>query len=238
MTNQSEDISRREVLSRMALLSAGVEYFASMFRTTDRSEKWAPEDALVHYAAAITPCEHLSKGGGEGISLAYGVLTTYLDPLKKIVNEYSQHRVEAALLVAQALLVKATLSLHREGPKRAINYGKQACIYSKVSENVPLRLATLKRLAWMYACNKQEPQALDTMLKAQSLLQKQLKKVFLLILLYLEKSMEECQNTRHKWDKRMRLFMLFKMPKQAFLAQICWRRQMPLVPILTNRHLS
>jgi transcriptional regulator with XRE-family HTH domain/tetratricopeptide (TPR) repeat protein len=176
MTNQSEEISRREALRRMALLPVGVEYFGSTPRTTDRSEKWAPEDALVHYAAAITACEHLSKGDGEDISLAYGVLTTYLDPLKKIVDDYSQHRIEAARLVAQALLVKATLSLHREGPKRAINYGKQACIYSKVSENVPLRLATLKRLAWMYACNKQEPQALDTMLKAQSLLQKQQKK--------------------------------------------------------------
>lgn len=176
MTNQSEDISRREALRRMALLPAGVEYFGSTPRTTDRSEKWAPEDALVHYAAAITACEYLSKGDGEDISLAYGVLTTYLDPLKKIVDEYAQHRIEAARLVAQALLIKATLSLHREGPKRAINYGKQACIYSKVSENVPLRLATLKRLAWMYACNKQEPQALDTMLKAQSLLQKQQKK--------------------------------------------------------------
>jgi tetratricopeptide (TPR) repeat protein len=176
MTNQSEDISRREALRRMALLPAGVEYFGSTPRTTDRSEKWAPEDALVHYAAAITACEHLSKGDGEDISLAYGVLTTYLDPLKKIVDDYNQHRVEAARLVAQALLIKATLSLHREGPKRAITYGKQACIYSKVSENVPLRLATLKRLAWMYACNKQEPQALDTMLKAQSLLQRQQKK--------------------------------------------------------------
>jgi transcriptional regulator with XRE-family HTH domain/tetratricopeptide (TPR) repeat protein len=176
MTNQSEDISRREALRRMALLPAGVEYFGSMPRTTNRSEKWAPEDALVHYAAAITACEHLSKGDGEDISLAYGVLTTYLEPLKKIVDECTQHRVEAARLVAQALLIKATLSLHREGPKRAINYGKQSYIYSKVSENIPLRLATLKRLAWMYACNKQEPQALDTMLKAQSLLQKQQKK--------------------------------------------------------------
>jgi len=69
-------------------------------------------------------------------------------------------------------LIKATLSLHREGPKRAINYGKQAEIYSREGGDISLQLVILKRLAWMYACDKQGKQALDTVLKARSLLLK------------------------------------------------------------------
>jgi transcriptional regulator with XRE-family HTH domain/tetratricopeptide (TPR) repeat protein len=166
------DIPRRDALRRIALLpiqALGLDALAA-------TRKWAPEDILPHCAAGITACEQLSKGQGEDMSLAYGVLTTYLPPLKEIVDQSSLHRQEASRLVAQALLIKATLSLHREGPKRAISYGKQADIFSKESGNIPLQLIILKRLAWMYACDKQQKQALDTVLKAKSLLLKQQKK--------------------------------------------------------------
>jgi transcriptional regulator with XRE-family HTH domain len=178
MNEQSEqnhegmDISRRDALRRIALLPIQ----ALSLDALGTPPKWAPEDILPHCAAGITACEHLSKGQGEDMSIAYGVLTTYLTPLKEIVDQSSQHRQEASRLVAQALLIKATLSVHREGPKRAISYGKQADIYSKESGSIPLQLVILKRLAWMYACDKQQKQALDTVLKARTLLLKQQKK--------------------------------------------------------------
>ncbi len=166
------DINRRAALHRLALFpikSWGLD-------TLNAAPKWAAEDLLPHCAAGITACDYLSKGQREDMNLAYEVLTTYLNPLKDIVDQSSQHRQEAAELVAQALLIKATLSVHRDGPKRATSYGKQAMIYSKESGNIPLRLASLGGLAWMYSCDKQERQALETVLQAQALLQKQQKK--------------------------------------------------------------
>jgi transcriptional regulator with XRE-family HTH domain len=178
MNEQSEqnhrdaNISRRAALRRLALFPI----HAWGLDALNATPKWKPEDILPHCAAGITACKHLSEGQAEDMSLAYGVLTTYLTPLKEIVDQSSMHREEAAGLVGQALLLKATLGVHREGPKRAVNYAKQAAIYSKESGNIPLQLTTLKLLAWTYALDRQEGQALTTISQAQSLLQKQQKK--------------------------------------------------------------
>jgi DNA-binding XRE family transcriptional regulator len=170
--HQGMDITRRTALRHLALLpihALGLDALGA-------AASWAPEDLLTHCAAGITACEHLSKGQHEDMSLAYAVLTTYLTPLKTIVDESSLHRKEAARLVAQALKCKATLSLHREGPKRAVSYGKQAAVYAKVSEDILLQIMALVKLAWIYSCDKQEKQALVTALQAKSLLLKQQKK--------------------------------------------------------------
>jgi tetratricopeptide (TPR) repeat protein len=166
------DIGRRDALRRLALLPIHVLSLDAL----GTASSWAPENLLTHCATGVTACEHLSKGMGEDMSLAYAALSTYLPPLKTIVEQSSRHRKEAARLVAQALLIKATLNVHREGPKRAISYGRQAVVYSKESGDIPLRVAILKRLAWMYACDKQEKQALEAILQAQFLLEKQQKK--------------------------------------------------------------
>ena len=136
---------------------------------------WAPEDILSHCAGGITACEYLAKGQHEDIALSYSILTTYLTALKQIVDHSSLHRKEAARLAAQSLMIKATLTLHREGPKRGISFGKQAVIYSKESGDTALMAAVMKRLAWMYACDNQEKQALETVLQAKSSLLKQQK---------------------------------------------------------------
>ena len=176
MNEQSEqnykDISRRAALHRLVLFPI----YAWELDKLNATPRWKPEDILPHCAAGITACQQLAKGQAEDMSLAYGVLTTYLTPLKEIVEQSSPYRAEAARLVAHALRIKAVLSVHREGSKRAVNYGKQAVIYSKESGNIPLQLETLTCLAWLYACDKQEKQALETVVKAKSLLQKQQKK--------------------------------------------------------------
>ena len=89
MNEQSEqnhegmDISRRDALRRIALLPIQALSLDALGTTA----KWAPEDILPHCAAGITACEHLSKGQGEDMSIAYGVSTTYLTPLKEIVDQ-------------------------------------------------------------------------------------------------------------------------------------------------------
>jgi len=170
--NQDTDMTRRTALRHLALLPIHALGLDALGATPN----WAPEDLLTHCAAGITACEQLSKGLQDDMSLAYAVLTTYLAPLKVVVEESSTHRKEASALVAQALLIKATLSVHREGPKRAVSYGKQALIYGKESGNISLQLVLLKRLAWMYACDMQERKALEMVLRAKSLFEKQQKK--------------------------------------------------------------
>jgi tetratricopeptide (TPR) repeat protein len=88
-----------------------------------------------------------------------------------MVAQSSLYRQEAARLAAQALLIKATLSTHREGPERAIGYAKQAVIYSKESADIALQLIILRRLAWIYFCDKQLARAAETALQAQDLLE-------------------------------------------------------------------
>jgi tetratricopeptide (TPR) repeat protein len=178
MTNEPKqnhddvDITRRAAVRHLALLPIHALGLDALGATPS----WAAEDVLTHCAAGIVACGHLAKGQHEDMSFAYAVLTTYLTPLKAIVAESAIHRKEASRLVAQALDIKAVLSVHREGPKRAASYGRQAAVYAKESEDISLRLMVLERLAWIYSCDKQEKLALETMLQAKSLLLQQQKK--------------------------------------------------------------
>lgn len=161
------DLGRRDALRRLALLPIHVLSLDALGTAPSR----APEEILTNCAAGMTACHYLAKGEHDDMNLAYSVLSTYLTPLKEIVEQSSLHRKEAARLVGQALRIKATLSVHREGPKRAVNYGKQAEIYSKESGDASLLLITLQQLAWFYSCDKQSKQALETALRARHLLE-------------------------------------------------------------------
>ena len=130
---ESTALSRRDTLRRLALLPVkllGLSAF-SMTRTC------VPEEVLPHCASGIAACAQLAKGQSEDLSLAVTMLNAYLPTLQAIVKESSQHRQEAARLVAQALLMKATLSVHKEGVMQAAAYGLQALEYSKESRNIP-----------------------------------------------------------------------------------------------------
>ncbi len=167
--HEGVDLAKRAALRRLALVpiyALGLDTLGAA-----AAPKWAPEDLLTHCAAGITACHHLSKGNYDDMSLAHSVLSTYLTPLKEIVEQSSLHRKEAARLAAQALWINAVLSVHREGPKRAISYGKQAEIYSKESGDPSLRLITLQNLAWFYSCDRKSKQALQTILRAQNALE-------------------------------------------------------------------
>jgi transcriptional regulator with XRE-family HTH domain/tetratricopeptide (TPR) repeat protein len=161
------DRARRDALRRMALVPIHVLGLGVLGAAPPR----APEEVLSHCAAGITACHYLAKGQHEDLALAFSVLSTYLSPLKRIVDESSLYRKEASRLVGQALNIQSVLSVHREGAKRAANYARQAVIYSKESGDLSLQLMILQRLAWIYSCDKQSKQALGTALQAKYILE-------------------------------------------------------------------
>jgi tetratricopeptide (TPR) repeat protein len=163
-----DTLSRREAVRFLAMVPVAL-YKLSAFGA---SSSHPVEDILIKCAAGITACEQLGKGLAEDITIAFSSLSAYLPTLTAIVKESSAHRKEAARQVAQCLFLKATLSLHKEGPKRAAMYMEQAARFGKESQDLPLQLGILKRLAWIYACDKQRNLALEKVLEAQHLLKK------------------------------------------------------------------
>lgn len=220
--DEGMNMARRDALRRLALFPIRVLGLDVALGTIPVR---APEEVLMHCAAGITACEHLAKGQHEDLTLAFHVLSTYLPSLKEIVDEATKHRKEAAQLVAQALSLKAMLSLHREGPKRAISSAKQAVIYSRESNNVPLQLAILRRLAWMYTCDKQEEKALETILQAQTLLQQQLQRGIPIpsitqSAIYSRAAQDQARNGRNKDALAVihRAYDAFHIPKNETIA--------------------
>lgn len=171
------DHERRKLLRNLALLP--VQAFGlSMLGGASRSS--APEEILVHCSAGITACEHLSKG--IDLHLAYTAISAYVPTLKGIVRNNPSYRKEASELVAQAMLLLATLGLHVEGSKFAIGYAEQAVNYSEVSNNLELTLASLGQLAWISAYNKQYRKALEKAQLAEHLLKKSTQEIHPLVM--------------------------------------------------------
>jgi transcriptional regulator with XRE-family HTH domain/tetratricopeptide (TPR) repeat protein len=129
------------------------------------------EDILTQCSAGLSACELLSRGDATDMELAFSVLTAYIPTLQAIVKDSSVHRQAAAHLTTQALLRKALLSMHFEGPKPAITYANQAVDYAQATNDVPLHLATLTRLSWVYSCDNQLNLALETALQAKYLME-------------------------------------------------------------------
>ena len=162
-TSHDAALTRREALRRLAMFPVIFSLSGSTQRTL--------EDTLNQCAASITACEYLSKGNYEDMSLALSALSTYLPTLRTIVKESSQHRKEAANLVAQSYLIKHVLVLHVGNPNEATHYGKLAVTYSETSGDIPLQVTALRRLTWSYLQDKQPQQALNTIEQANYLLE-------------------------------------------------------------------
>ena len=160
-------LSRRNALRQLALVP--IEFCS--LSVLGGVLKNPIEDVLTLCAAGITACENLSKGQHEDIALASSVLATYLPALQTIVKESARHRPQAARLTAQSLLLKATLSVHTQGARSATRIMEQAVPYSQESTDLSLQLIILKRLSWIYSCDKQPKQALEKILQAEHLLQ-------------------------------------------------------------------
>lgn len=158
------DLERRKLLRHLALLP--IQAFGlNMLGGASRS--FAPEDFLTHCAAGITACEHLSRG--IDLHLAYSAISSYVPTLKNLARN-NLYRKEASELIAQAMLLLATLGLHVEGSKSAISYAQQAVSYSEASGNLELTLTSLGQLAWIFSSDKQYRKALEKAQFAEHLL--------------------------------------------------------------------
>jgi transcriptional regulator with XRE-family HTH domain/tetratricopeptide (TPR) repeat protein len=163
------DEGRRAALRTLALIpvqALGLGAIASGMQLS-----WKAPEVLTHCAAGITACYHLAKGQHEDIALASEAISAYLPALQKIVRESSLSRQEAAHLVAQCFLLKATLAMHYEGMQQAIADARQALIYAETSGDLPLQLVILHRQIWIAICSRQPAQALTAALQIQTLLE-------------------------------------------------------------------
>jgi transcriptional regulator with XRE-family HTH domain/tetratricopeptide (TPR) repeat protein len=162
--NVTMDIERRKLLRHLALIpiqTFGLTAFGA-------SRSFLPEDILIHCAAGITACEHLSRG--IDLNLAYSATCAYVPTLKSIAKDCPSQRREAIELISQAMLLLTTLGLHLEGSKAAINYAQQAVNYSEISGSLELILTSLGQLAWIFSCDKQYHKALEKVQLAEHLL--------------------------------------------------------------------
>jgi transcriptional regulator with XRE-family HTH domain len=159
------DLERRKLLRRLALIP--VQAFG-LGVAIEASHSLVPEDILIHCAAGITACEHLSRG--IDLNLAYAAASAYVPALKNIAKNNPSLRKDAAALTTQAMLLLATLGLHLEGSKSAIVYAQQAVNYSEVAGDLDLTLTSLGQLAWIFSCDKQYHKALEKAQLAEHLL--------------------------------------------------------------------
>ena len=158
------DPERRKLLRQLALTPIQALGLSAL----GASRTIVPEDTLIHCAAGITACEHLSKGAD--LHLAYTITRAYIPTLKGIARNSPSHRKTASELTAQAMLLLAALGLHLEGTKAAIGYAEQSVTYSEISGNAELILTSLGQLAWIFSCDKQYQKALEKAQLAEHLL--------------------------------------------------------------------
>ncbi|GCE15953.1 hypothetical protein [Tengunoibacter tsumagoiensis] len=159
----TKKLNRRETLTQLASLQTSPQ--------PSRQTSYTSSEALLPLITrGIALCHELGQGGYDEITLAAQTLISYLHPLRSIVKDSSSQRKVAAHLLAEALLLLATLGIHREGILSSVHYAEQAFEYSIESEDIELQLIILKRLMWIYSCNRQYKQATSTASAALSIL--------------------------------------------------------------------
>lgn len=166
-SNPAAFVARREALRRLAmftLLHLGI--------TTDAQRVPRRADEILDQcAASIAACWELSRSSEEtDIELAFQGVGAYEPMLREIVKTASPpQRKIAASLVSQCALLQEVLGWHFTGLKIATKHGQDAVLYSEISEDVSLRLSSLKCLAWTYYYDHRSTQALQSMEQARAL---------------------------------------------------------------------
>ena len=165
--NQNYQFTRREALCRLATLPLVTLGLSAFVTVTERPA----EEVLAQCAAGLAACRQLGRGWYEDITLASQALAAYVPTLKALVRNSSKHRQAAAQLMTRVSMLQVLLNIHIEGPRQATGYARQAVTYSQESGDVPLQLFSLKLLSWTYSLDQQPKQALETITRAQVILQ-------------------------------------------------------------------
>jgi tetratricopeptide (TPR) repeat protein len=159
----NNEISRREALYVLLALPEMLYHLSA-----DNIVEKPAGEVLRQCAGGIEACKQLRKGTAEDMREAWHALSAYLPSLQAIVQHSSQYRSAAASLVAQALMLKATLARHLKISLAAVPYAQQAMEYAEASGDKVLQIDATAKLAWVYFSNKQYPQALHHSLQAVS----------------------------------------------------------------------
>jgi transcriptional regulator with XRE-family HTH domain len=171
-TMLEDSINRRHAFRRFALFP--VEIFGLSQVVPTLTVLRAPEEFLALCAAGITACWSLRTG--KDLAFAFDGVSRYIPTLKEIAtNGKGKQRKDAAELLVQCLILKATLAKHVTSRADAIAYAQQAETYGKAAENTMLQILSLRTQAAAYFYDNQWEAALQTAEKAKALLDLALK---------------------------------------------------------------
>jgi transcriptional regulator with XRE-family HTH domain/tetratricopeptide (TPR) repeat protein len=168
ITMYPEDhVTRRNALRRLATLPLlTLKFNADSPIPRHVSEA---EAVMTQCSAAVTACWELSKSVDESdLSLAFRRVSVYLPTLKAVVRDSAPHRQAAASLVGQCELLRTVLGWHLQGLKEAAVYAKEAVLYAREANDIPLLLSVLDYKAWLHYYDRQDKLGLNTV--AQGLL--------------------------------------------------------------------
>ncbi len=156
-TMHEQFMSRRNALHYLASLP--IELHGLSLLVPNLSKPYPYEDVLTQCAGGITACWYLGKG--KDLAFASDVVSRYIPTLKEIVRHGpSSYQKDAADLLAQSLLLKATCVQHTSTDHTAsLRYSKQAEIYGNFAGNLTLAIAAVKKqaTAYDYADNWEQP---------------------------------------------------------------------------------
>ena len=168
-TMHEQSMSRRSALRYLASLP--IELHGLSLLTPDLSQPYPYEEVLTQCAGGITACWYLRKG--KDLAFASDVVSRYIPTLKEIVIQGpSDHRQDAADLLAQGLLLKATCVNHISADHTAsLRYAKQAETYSNLAGNLALAIAAIKKQASAYDYADNWEQAMHTTERAKQMIE-------------------------------------------------------------------
>ncbi|RAQ94315.1 helix-turn-helix transcriptional regulator [Thermogemmatispora tikiterensis] len=165
--NQNE-LTRRETLRLLAL--APIELLGLSQAGPAPKGSALTEDILKQCAAGLTACWQLHRQGE--FALADQAVAAYLPTLQALAKAASpRQRQAAAELAAQGFLLRSRLALHLSTPGQAVSYAQKAEDFSCMADNLSLQLTALGLQAVMSHYGHCYRQALQTMQKAQHLLE-------------------------------------------------------------------
>jgi hypothetical protein len=169
--NKNYQMTRREALCSLATLPMITLGLTVPGRTVPSTQYG---NVLAHCTASLEACWELSKSSNASdLTLAFKSVSKYLSVLKSIVNNSSQYRKEAADLTARYGLLKTVLGWHCKGLADAIQYAKDAVVYSKETEDTSLQLSAYSKLSWAFLYDKKYILALKTAQEARFLLEQE-----------------------------------------------------------------
>lgn len=164
--NTRYQFTRREALSSLAalpMITLGLTSPGAIVPATRY------KSALEHCSASLEACWELRKSDNPNDrSLALQCSSRYLSTLKNIAQNSTTYRKEALDLATRYAVIKAYLARHLIGLVEAIQYGKEAVVLSKETEDFSLQFITSQSLAWSYFYAKKYPLALSTSLEAEA----------------------------------------------------------------------